>query len=191
MKKIAFLSIAAALMMACSSNPKTDSSQTQTTEAKAPVEVTVANFEEKAPGLVNQMITIKGTADHICKHDGKKLFLVDTISDGRIKVVTGDDMAAFNSELEGYDFVVTGIIEETVVDEAYLQEWEEEIKAGLEEKKHLDGGKNEQASAEAEHHEEESAFESINNYRKMMAERGVNKLSFYNIKAASYEVIKE
>ena len=103
MKKIAFLSIAAALMMACSSNPKTDSSQTQTTEAKAPVEVTVANFEEKAPGLVNQMITIKGTADHICKHDGKKLFLVDTISDGRIKVVTGAEVADYVAAAEAKD----------------------------------------------------------------------------------------
>lgn len=193
MKKYFLISVLALFMASCGNAPKPDTNEQANAAVETPTEVTVGNFKEKAGGLVDKLVVIKGTADHICKHDGKKLFLIDTLSEGRVKVVTGDDMAAFNSELEGFDFVVTGLVEETVVDEAYLQEWEEEIKAGIEEKKHLEGGKKGEAEAEAEddHHSDESAFESINNYRKMMAEQGVTKLSFYNIKAVSYEVIKE
>ncbi len=189
MKKLLFLGIIAAFMMSCGTNPKTQNNDEQQAEAQAPVEITVANFSEKAPELVGKLVKIQGIADHICSHDGKKLFLVDTISDGRVKVVSGENLAAFNNEYEGYDFVITGTIDETVVDEAYLQEWEEEIKVGIEEKKHLEGGK--QADAQEDHHSDEDAMQSIQNYREKMTEQGVNKLSFYSIIATSYDVIKD
>ncbi len=192
MKKLFALSSIAALLFACSSGPKPEATEETTSTVETPVEVTVSNFEEKAGELVGKLVVIKGTADHICKHDGKKLFLIDTVSEGRVKVVTSEDMAAFNSELEGYDFVVTGLVDETIVDEAYLQEWEEEIKAGIEEKKHLGGGEpmTEEEKA-AGQHLDDPAYEQIKNYRDMMAVKGVNKLSFYAITAVSYEVIKE
>lgn len=190
MKKLLALSFVAALFVACSSNPKPTDETTANTETA--VEVTVGNFTEKAPELVGQLVTIKGTADHICKGDGKKLFLIDIETEGRVKVVTGEDMPAFNSELEGYDFIVTGTVDETVIDEAYLQEWEEEIKAGIEESKHLGGGQplTEEEKAAGEHHDEDP-FEQITDYRAMMANQGVTKLSFYAITAVSYEVIEE
>ncbi len=192
MKKLFALSFVAAMMIGCSSGSKPESNGNSNTAIEAPVEVTVANFEEKAPELVGKLIVIKGTADHICKHDGKKLFLIDTISEGRVKITTGEDMAAFNSELEGYDFVVTGLVDETIVDEAYLQEWEEEIKAGIEENKHLGGGEPMTAEEKAAgQHLDDPAYEQIKNYRDQMAEKGVNKLSFYAITAVSYEVIKD
>ncbi|MDP3445110.1 MAG: hypothetical protein Q8T08_19800, partial [Ignavibacteria bacterium] len=153
---------------------------------------TVGNFKEKAGELVGKLVTIKGTADHICKEDGKKLFLIDTETEGRVKVVTGEEVPAFNSEYEGFDFIVSGIVEETVIDEAYLLEWEEEIKAGIEEEKHLGGGRPMTAEEkEAGKHMPDPAFEQVNNYRQMMADQGVDKLSFYSIVAVSYEVIEE
>ncbi len=190
MKKIAFLSLIAAFLMSCGNNPKTSSDNASSDESNQPVQITVANFSEKAPELVDKLVFIRGIADHICKHDGKKLFLVDTISDGRVKVVTGENTVAFNIEYEGYDFEITGKVLETVVDETYLQEWEEEIKAGIEEKKHLEGGKSAEANEE-DHHSDEEAMESIQRYRDQMAEQGVNKLSFYSIEASSYKVVKD
>lgn len=192
MKKLVALSFVAALFFACSSNPKPETTYDANANAENPVEVTVGNFNEKAPGLVDKLVTIKGTADHICKGDGKKLFLIDIETEGRVKVETGEDMPAFNNELEGFDFIITGIVDETVIDEAYLQEWEEEIKAGIEETKHLGGGQalTEEEKAAGEHHDDDP-FEQITKYRAMMADQGVDKLSFYAITAVSYEVIEE
>ncbi|MDO8897192.1 MAG: hypothetical protein Q7V19_06035, partial [Bacteroidales bacterium] len=108
-----------------------------------------------------------------------------------------DDMAAFNTEQEGLDFVVTGIVAETYIDEDYLLEWEEELKAEVGSENALDceseepANKDGEEEEEHEHHSAEAAYEQITNYRKMMAEQGVDKLSFYHIVAVSYEVIQE
>lgn len=190
MKKILAISFIALMMTACGGGPKNESNQ-NTLASDEPVMVTVGNFKDMAPNLVGKLVTITGTADHICKSDGKKLFLISTESEGRVKVVSGDELLPFNKEHEGLDFIVTGIVEEDIVDEAYLQEWEEEIKAGIEEKKHLGGG--EPLTPEeiaAGHHIDDPATEQIANYRKKMAEKGVTKLSFFSIIATSYELLE-
>ncbi|MBK9291946.1 MAG: hypothetical protein IPM52_10015 [Bacteroidetes bacterium] len=186
MKKLFFLMLLPFVVAACGGQ-KSDKAQ-QTTEEI--VEVTVGDFKTMAPELVGKTVVIRGTADHICKHDGKKLFLVDVNSEGRVKVVTGEDMAAFNAENEGLDFVVTGVVAETIVDEAYLKEWEEELKNEEVENKHLDGGQAVQGEQE-DHHSNEEAYNQIASYRQQMAEKGVDKLSFYHIVAKSYEIVKE
>lgn len=190
MKKLFGTLMIIGLMMACGTSQKPEQSDAKEEVAVA---VNVANFKEKAADLVGKLITIQGTADHICKHDGKKLFLIDVEMPGRVKIVTGEEMAAFNSELEGFDFIVTGIVAETIVDEAYLQEWEEELKAEAEvEEKHLDGEHGHgEGEEEDDHHSNEGAYETIANYRQMMADEGVDHLSFYHVVAVSYEVIED
>ncbi len=193
MKKtfLAVLVIIAAF--SCNNNSGSKQATKETILADEPVEVSVGNFLAKAPELVGKPVMIKGTADHICRGDGKKLFLISTTEEGRVKVVTGENMAAFNSENEGLDFVVNGLINEVVVDEAYLQNWEEEIKAGIEEEKHLGGGQpmTEEEKAAGKHKESDPGMEQIDEYRQEMADKGVNKLCFYSIVCTSYQVVKE
>lgn len=190
MKRLFLFLFVASFMMACTGGQKAETNQEETTEQA--VEVTVGNFKEKAADLAGKLVTIKGTADHICRGDGRKMFLIDVEMPGRVKVVPNEDMAAFNSEQEGLDFIVTGIIEETYIDEAYLQEWEEEIKAGVDETKHLGGGEPmTDEEKEAGKHLDDPASEQIAGYRQMMADQGTDKLFFYSIVCTSYEVIEE
>lgn len=188
MKKFISVLMLALVFISCAEAPK---STEKATEQEA-VAITVGNFKEKAGELVGKLVTISGTADHICRSDGKKMFLISTEEEGRVKITTGENMAAFNSENEGQDFIVTGIVEESVVDEAYLQEWEEEILAGIEETKHLGGGEPmTEEEKEAGHHEEVAGLEQIANYRLLMKDKGVDKLSFYSISCTAYEIVKE
>ncbi|MBS4059586.1 MAG: hypothetical protein KG029_04250 [Bacteroidetes bacterium] len=195
MKRLFLFLFVASFMMACTGGQKSETNQGETTEQA--IEVTVGNFKEKAVDLVGKTILIKGTADHICRGDGRKLFLIDVEMPGRVRVVPNEDMAAFNTEQEGLDFVVTGVVAETYIDEEYLLEWEEELKAETGSENALDceseepGNKDGEEGEEHEHHSADAAYEQIANYRKMMAEQGVEKLSFYHIVAVSYEVIKE
>jgi hypothetical protein len=193
MKKLLFAGMILMLTWSCNQTSNKDQSKVPTLAPDEPVLVTVGNFLTKAPELVGKPVTIKGTADHICKGDGKKLFIISTEEEGRVKVVTGENMAAFNSENEGLDFVVNGIVDEVVVDEAYLLEWEEEIKAGIEEAKHLGGGApmTEEEKVAGKHKEEDPGLEQIAGYRQEMAELGVKKLSFFSIVCTSYTVEKE
>ena len=190
MKKLLGLFMIVGLIFSCS-NMKKNQPTDSTNDEKA-VELTVGNFKEKAAELVGKLVSIQGTADHICSHDGKKLFLIDVEMPGRVKVVTGDDLAAFNSEYEGYDFNIDGYIAEDIVDENYLQNWEEELKSDTEvEKKHLDGEHSHGHNDGDEDHSKSEAFEQISKYRTMMADQGVDHLSFYHIVAIRYKIIED
>lgn len=193
MKKLVFIGIIALLFSACSNSGKSPAETTESIiDSNEPLMITVGSFDAKAAGLVGEFVTIKGTADHICKHDGKKLFLIDTEEEGRVKITAGEDVPAFNSDYEGYDFVVTGYVDEMIVDEEYLHEWEEEVIEGIDETRHLGGG---QPMTEEERaagvHLDDPAMEQIANYRKEMKEMGTDKLSFYSIICTSYEIMDE
>lgn len=154
--------------------------------------IAIADFDDKVGDFVNKKIKLEGTVDHICKHGGQKLFLVSEESETRIKVTPDEEIAAFNAELEGDKIVLIGIVEEQRIDEAYLREWEEEIKAGSDmsddkgEGMHL-GGNVEKGGEGADIAEE---MEKVNNLRSMMEESGEDHLSFYSVLCTSYDVIK-
>jgi hypothetical protein len=193
MKKLILFGMIALFFTACANEQKPLTENTAVTEkSKEPAMITVGSFETKAPTLVGEMVTIKGTADHICKHDGKKLFMIDTEEEGRVKITSGEGVPAFNTDYEGYDFVVTGYVDEMIVDEAYLLEWEEEVIAGIDETRHLGGGEpmtEEERAAGV--HLDDPAMEQIAAYRQEMKELGTNKLSFYSIVCTSFDVIDE
>jgi len=73
--------------------------------------VTVDNFHDKAAALVGQEVEVQGMVTHVCKHGGKKLFLNTNKEDINVKITTGDDIAAFSTELEGNTVWVRGIVE--------------------------------------------------------------------------------
>jgi len=155
--------------------------------------VNMVDFDDKVGDYVGKKIRIKGTVDHICSHGGQKLFVVSEGSDARVKVTPDEEIAAFNAELEGDKVVITGIVEEQRIDEAYLREWEEEIKAGSDltddkgEGVHL-GGKVEKGG---EHSDIAEEMEKVNNLRDMIKESGTDHLSFYSILCTDYEVVED
>lgn len=154
--------------------------------------VAVADFEAKAGDFVGSKIELTGTVDHICKHGGQRLFLVSETSDARIKITPDEEIAAFNAELEGNSIVIVGIVEEQRIDEAYLREWEEEIKSGSDmaddkgEGSHL-GGKVEKGGAGADISEE---MEKINNLRQEIKDSGKDHLSFYSVLCTDYTIVE-
>jgi len=70
MKKFISVLLLALVFISCAEAPK---STEKATEQEA-VAITVGNFKEKAGELVGKLVTISGTADHICRSDGKKCF---------------------------------------------------------------------------------------------------------------------
>jgi hypothetical protein len=152
------------------------------------VPVDLADFKSVAGDLVGKDIALNGLIDHVCKHGGQKMFLVNENGDARVKIVTGEDMAAFNTELEGESANVVGVVDELRIDEEYLKEWEEEILAGV---GHDEGEKSEKVHM-GEHQESESDENpdliQINNYREKIAESGKDYISFFSVVCVEYEV---
>lgn len=188
MKKLLLMLTVVAFVAACN-----NTTQQQTEEKTEPItQIQLADFEKQAADLVSKKIEITAIVNHVCKHGGGKLFLVEGEVEESVKVVTGDKIASFNTDLEGHTIKVIGIVDELRIDEAYLQEWEAEIEA---EKEHAESeeekdhhghsGKGE----EADRGEHISDYESIANFRQQIAKSGTDHLSFYSIICEKYEII--
>jgi hypothetical protein len=182
--KNTFLFLTIALFaIACSSNQTAEITEQQIMAEM----LTPANFSEKVADFVGKEVSVTGVIDHVCSHGGKKMFLADLEGDGRVRVNTGEDMAAFKTEWEGSMVIATGIVNELVIDEAYLIEWEEELKEAAEAGEAEEGHE----GCEYEAYTESASYKQITRYREMMAEKGTNKLSFYSMTCTSYQILED
>lgn len=194
MKKLIFAGILLAFLVSCqNNNTTTDQSVSQTSVQEDPVMVQLNEFDEQAGNLVGKQVTLSGTIDHVCKHGGQKMFMVHRDSDARVKITTGEDMAAFNTELEGENLMVVGIVDELRIDEDYLREWEEELKADQKseagEKVHMGEGE-----GEADHHEESDhsqEYDQIKAYRDMIKASGKDYVSFFSVTCLKYDIVEQ
>lgn len=200
MKKLLLAIIALAFFAVSCENTATKSNEEQNQEVVVIddiIVVSMVDYDSLVESLAGKKISISGTVDHICEHGGQKLFIVDENSDARIKITPNEEIAAFNTDLEGETIMITGIVEEMRVDEDYLKEWEEEVRNGDKEeegKGHGDG--NHESGEEEDHGEEhkeidmEAELEQIARMRKRVEESEKGYLSFYSILAVEYEVYK-
>jgi fructose-specific component phosphotransferase system IIB-like protein len=199
MKKIILsLIVLVASLSACEN--KTESASNQDQEQINNEEISVVDlkdFEGTAADLVGKKVKLTGTIDHVCQHGGQKMFIVSKDADARVKIVTGENMAAFNTDLVGETISLVGIVDELRIDENYLREWEEELseKAGPEQENPAMHAKEQKGEklGEGEHHEEEQSpdMQQINNLRQQLAESGKEYLSYFSIICVEYEVVKE
>ncbi len=188
-RKFWMIAIAAVILSACGSQTQKPENKVQeeTVAEATPVQITVEEFSDKAGDLVGQEVAVSGTVVHVCKHGGKRMFIMNEDQDVRIKITSGEGMAAFNTDMEGSDVAVKGIIEELRIDEDYLQNWENELNAekggDSEHKIHTGEEGHEEHEGDVEHE-----LEQISNYRDMLKESGKDHLSFYNIACIEYQV---
>lgn len=159
--------------------------------------INLKDFDDKAGEFVGKRVLLTGTIDHVCKHGGQKMFIVSEEAETRVKIVTGENMAAFNTDLEGESLSVLGVVDELRIDEEYLREWEEELKdnSGHEEENeamHMGEKKGEPHVGDGDHHHEEEAsgeMKQINNLRQQLSESGKEYLSFFSVVCVEYEVV--
>jgi hypothetical protein len=167
MKNFVFiLTILGLFLAACGSEGETkettDSTETAQVVDETPM-VKIGEFDVVAANYVDKTVKVKGIVDHVCRHGGKKLFLVD--DDGDLHVESEE---RFNDSLMGTEITVTGIVREFRVDEAYCLKMEEDnIKS------HGEGQTNKEQFEQKKKH--------IAEYRDSMKTAGVDHLSFYSL----------
>ena len=166
MKKLYFSVLVVVLFIAC--NPGKTKENTQ---EEAPV-IALADFKAKAGDWVGKEVIVEGIVDHVCKHGGKKLFLVDDNGDLH---VNGEKR--FDDALMGNQIVVKGIVKEFRVDEAYCLQQEQDFI-----QKHKEGVDPDSVYTQK--------MEGITFYRDSMKTTGKDHLSFYSIDYISHEVKK-
>ena len=73
--------------------------------------VTPENFQEYAAQNVGKQVEIRGMVVHVCKHGGKKMFIIGEDPEKRVKITATEKVSVFEPELEGSVVAVSGIIE--------------------------------------------------------------------------------
>lgn len=171
MKKIVMLVAFSAFIISCNNHADTNANS-ETTEYQL-TQIELADFDAKAGEYVDKEVKVAGIVDHVCKHGGKKLFLVNDDADVHVE---SDNR--FDDKLIGSEVVITGIVREFRVDEGYCLKMEaDNIKS------HKEGVDNQ------EKYEEKMAH--IQEYRDEMIEKGVDHLSYYSLEFVSLEKIPE
>ena len=108
-KKIFLFALVTLLVVSCSDNGAKD-------DGAASVQLTVEEMSAKAADYVDQNVSITGTVVHVCRHGGKKMFIIGDDPDQRIKVMANAQVGSFDVALEGSNVTVQGLIQAEVVE---------------------------------------------------------------------------
>ena len=179
--------MAACFMMVSCGNAK---KQSQPAEQVATVAMSIDEVMAKAADLVDQTVTIEGVCTHTCSHGAKKMFLVGSDDSKTLRIEAGG-LGAFDTKVVNNNVTVKGILKEERIDDAYLVDWENRVKANTQEH-HGDGegGCDTEKNARGETANTEEG--RIADFRaKIAAEKaatGKEYLSFYHVVAESYEI---
>lgn len=179
MKKILLSLLLASALMSCTNNTdekkqenNSDSTKVetnQTTDENVP-QLAITNFDKEADKYIDQKVEVTGLVDHVCKHGGKKILLVD--NDANIHVESEN---RFEDTLVGNTISLIGVVKEFKVDEAYCQKMEKE-------------DLNEHSEGEANQEEMKARkLKTIQFYRDSMKNAGVDHLSFYSLEFVSFK----
>jgi len=148
--------------------------------------LTVLTFLKQADSCIEKPVIIEGTVLHLCKHGGKRMFLVDGTDSIRVEVTTGPKIAKFDDALIGSRVRVFGTLKEERIDAKYLNEWEAEVRKP--EENHNVG-----VHTGAKGHEDASVqdkLDQINALRDEIKASGKDHLSNFSIEADHFTELK-
>lgn len=186
-----FTIIILSTLLSCNNNQKKTTENNQNKAKTVEIaQLNIPDFMEFGDKYVGKKISIEGLVEHVCKHTGKRMFIIGNTPEQRVQITAGKNIGTFDVALEGNKVKVQGIVKEKIVDEAYLLKWEQEIKSG-------NNSENFKIHYGKAGHDEESADEEvkenlqkINALRKQLKEKAVDHLSFYSIECESFEILK-
>ena len=171
-------------------NKQQKSASEATTEQAASSALEIDSLLANAESLAGQEVTIEGVCTHTCKHGAKKIFLMGSDDTQVIRVEAGT-LGTFDPKCVNSIVRVTGTLKEQRIDEAYLQNWEAQLKAQAAEK-HGTGEAGCDSEKKARGETANSPEARIADFRAKIADRkaetGKEYLSFYFMEANSYEV---
>ncbi len=190
-KLILFLCVGIFLVACNSTSTQNNAEQSEIKNSKI-VQVEIADLISNTKQFAENKIEVTALVNHVCSHGGKKLFLIDKATEETIKVIPGENVAAFNSDLVGHQVKIIGTIDQLIIDEAYLKEWEAEL---LAEANHADEDVEGEHAEEAEHKHAETGskadqadqgthiegMQNIADLRKEIAENDENFIVIYTV----------
>ena len=193
MKMKKYVVLVVALMAMVGFNSCGNKQQKQQDEASEQLTgaIDVDSLLAAADSLSGQEVTVEGVCTHICKHGGRKIFLMGSDDTQTIRIEAGK-VGKFDQKCVNSLVKVTGMLVEQRVDEAYLENWENQLKAATAEKHGDSDAAGCSTEKQARGETANSPEQRIADFRKKIAARkardGKEYLSFYYVEANNYEI---
>lgn len=170
MKNLLLILAITTLLISCKTENKKTEEVTTLEVVETPI-LALGEFDTKAAEFVNKEVKVQGIVDHVCKHGGKKILLVTDTGD--VHVFSEE---RFDEALMGNEVMVTGVVLEERIDEAYCLKMEEDnIKS------HAEGTSNQQQF--------EAKTKHIQQYRDQMKADNIDHISNYSLQYVSLEPV--
>jgi len=125
---------------------------------------------------VDNTVTVVGYVTHVCKHSGKRCFIVGESQKTSLRVEAAGDFGGFDRELEGSKLSITGVLMEDRWSEEFISEMEKNVHARMEE-----DGSVEKCAAE---------LSNINDMRQWMKDNDKDYFVFYYMDGLSFDVLE-
>lgn len=193
MKMKKYVVLVVALMAMVNFNSCGNKQQKQQDEASERLSgaIDVDSLLAAADSLSGQEVTVEGVCTHICKHGGRKIFLMGSDDTQTIRIEAGK-VGKFDQKCVNSMVKVTGVLVEQRVDEAYLENWENQLKAATAEKHGDSDAAGCSTEKQARGETANTPEQRIADFRKKIAARkardGKEYLSFYYVEANNYEI---
>ena len=172
-------------IFSCNGKENTEVEQ-EVSEAKV---MQVDDALAKMDAMVGDTVEVEGVCMHLCRHSGRKMFLMGSDDTQILRVESVELGEPFKQECLEHIVYVKGIVREERIDEDYLSEWEKEL-AGMEQ--HGEGAEGCGAEKQSRQETANTPEARIVDFRAKIAERkakeGKAYLSFYHIDAVEYEI---
>ena len=184
MTVIAAIAVAGIINASCGNKQQQANSEGATTEVVASGAMEIDSLLANAGEFAGQEVTIEGVCTHICKHGGRKIFLMGSDDTQTIRV-EGGSVGKFDQKCVNSIVRVTGDLKEQRIDE------EAQLKAKAAEQ-HGEGEAGCSTEKKARSETANTPEARIADFRAKIADRkaktGKDYLSFYFVEASSYEI---
>ena len=181
LKKVIGIFVITSLLFSCGTKQKETENKIE--------EISIESLMASIDNYIDKDLIVSGTVSHVCSHGGKRLFLIAENPDIVIKVIPNDEIGVFSKDLEGSKVNVYGKVKEIRIDEAYIAEMEEEMRAGVEsEAAHTHDGTHDGEHKTAEL--DSTQLEKIAEMRLEVTESEKGYISQYWIEATKVEEIE-
>lgn len=182
MRKLLFFAALLAFAVSCGNNPN---AKKEPAVAEQPTEVAqtapLCKLDEllpKAGSLVGREVVVRGYVTHICKHSGRRCFIVGESQKSSMRVEAAGKIGGFSRELVGAELAVRGILRENRLSREYLAQMEKD----LDERMRQEDGSVEACASEQANLAEMKAWMEAN---------GKDHYSVYYLDGVDYEVVEE
>ena len=128
---------------------------------------------------VGKEVKVRGTVTHVCKHAGKKCFIMDDDGVTTLQVMAGGKITAFGQDLMGSEIEATGTVKEHRIAK---EDIDKDEKSATEEKSHQHGEDGSMERCEA-------VLSNVKMMREWMEKNKKDYFAIYYIDGLKYDVV--